>query len=303
MKSTEDFAMLKALNVTKRFGELKAVNDLSFEVHQGQIFGIAGPNGAGKSTVFNLITGIYDYEGRIEFDGRFITGMPPYRIAKAGIARTFQIPQTFPSLSVQKSISVGSRFGAAGGLDPAYVDEVIRFVDLEHERFQSTGLLTLLGKKKLMIGASLATKPKILMLDEPMAGCNATEIRSLMDLIAKINQDLGITIIIIEHFMKVLTELTESLLIIESGRKILQDEPAKVVCYYGESHVLLDVSIDVNQGEVVVMLGPNGHGKSTLLKSVCGLVENVTALTARLPRKSSTWALSTFLKIGNFSPI
>jgi branched-chain amino acid transport system ATP-binding protein len=222
--------MLKASNVTKRFGELKAVNDLSFEVQQGQIFGIAGPNGAGKSTVFNLITGFYNYEGKIEFDGRDITGMPPYRIAKAGIARTFQIPQTFPSLSVQKSISVGSRFGSAAGLDPAYVDEVIRFVDLEHERFQSTGLLTLLGKKKLMIGASLATKPKILMLDEPMAGCNATEIRSLMDLISRINQDLGITIIIIEHFMKVLTELTESLLIIESGSKILQDEPAKVVC-------------------------------------------------------------------------
>ena len=167
--------------------------------------------------------------------------MPPYRIAKAGIARTFQIPQTFPSLSVQKSISVGSRFGAAGGLDPDHVDEVIRFVDLEQERFQSTGLLALLGKKKLMIGASLATKPKILMLDEPMAGCNATEIKSLMDLIAKINRDLGVTIIIIEHFMKVLTELTESLLIIESGRRICQDDPAKVVndpkvieCYLGD---------------------------------------------------------------------
>ena len=235
--------MLKALNVTKRFGELIAVNNLSFEVKQGQIFGIAGPNGAGKSTVFNLITGFYDYEGLIEFDGRNITGMPPYRIAKAGIARTFQIPQTFPSLSVQKSVSVGSRFGAKGGLDPAHVDEVIRFVDLEEDRHQSTGLLTLLGKKKLMIGASLATKPKILMLDEPMAGCNATEIRNLMDLIAKINQELGVTIIIIEHFMKVLTELTESLLIIESGRKILQDAPDKVVCdpgviecYLGEAH-------------------------------------------------------------------
>jgi branched-chain amino acid transport system ATP-binding protein len=241
MKETEGFVMLKALNVTKRFGELKAVNDLSFEVQEGQIFGIAGPNGAGKSTVFNLITGFYNFEGKIEFDGRDITGMPPYRIAKAGIARTFQIPQTFPSLSVQKSISVGSRFGAAGGLDPDHVDEVIRFVDLEQERFQSTGHLTLLGKKKLMIGASLATKPKILMLDEPMAGCNATEIKSLMDLIAKINRDLGVTIIIIEHFMKVLTELTESLLIIESGRRICQDDPAKVVndpkvieCYLGD---------------------------------------------------------------------
>jgi branched-chain amino acid transport system ATP-binding protein len=234
--------MLKAINVTKKFGELKAVDDLSFEVKKGQIFGIAGPNGAGKSTIYNLITGFYSYEGAIVFEGRSIAGLPPYRVAKAGIARTFQIPQTFPSLTVQKSISVGSRFGAAGGLDPAHVNEVIRFVDLEQERFQGTGLLTLLGKKKLMIGASLATKPKVLMLDEPMAGCNATEIRSLMDLITKINQDLGVTIIIIEHFMKVLTELAESLLIIESGRKVLQDEPTKVVndpkvieCYLGEA--------------------------------------------------------------------
>jgi len=220
--------MLKAFNVTKRFGALKAVDNLSFEVQKGQIFGIAGPNGAGKSTVYNLITGFYNYEGKIEFNGRDITGNPPYRIAKAGIARTFQIPQTFPSLSVQKSISVGSRFGAAGGLDPAYVDEMIRFVDLEEERLQNTGLLNLLGKKKLMIGAALAIKPKILMLDEPMAGCNPMEIRSLMDLIAKINRDLGVTIIIIEHFMKVLTELTERLLIIESGRMICLDEPSKV---------------------------------------------------------------------------
>ena len=234
--------MLKAINVTKKFGELKAVNDLSFEVHAGQVFGMAGPNGAGKTTVYNLITGFYSFEGKIEFDGRDISGMPPYRIAKAGIARTFQIPQTFPSLSGQKAISVGSRFGAKGGLDPVHVDEVIQFVEMENERHQPTGLINLLDKKKLMIGAALATKPKILMLDEPMAGCNATEIRSLMDLIAKINTELGVTIIIIEHFMKVLTELTESLLIIETGSKIMQDEPVKVVndprvieCYLGDA--------------------------------------------------------------------
>jgi branched-chain amino acid transport system ATP-binding protein len=235
--------MLKVTRLTKKFGSLIAVNELSFEVKKEQIYGIAGPNGAGKSTVYNLITGFYPYEGKIEFDGRDITGLSPFRIAKAGIARTFQIPQTFPSLSVHESISVGSRFGAKGGLDPTHVAEVICFVGLENERSQKTGLLNLLGKKKLMIGAALATKPKILMLDEPMAGCNATEIKSLMDLIGKINQDLGITILIIEHFMKVLTELTESLLIIESGRKICCDEPVKVAndpkvieCYLGEDH-------------------------------------------------------------------
>jgi len=235
--------MLKAINVTKKFGELKAVNDLSFEVQEGQIFGIAGPNGAGKSTVYNLITGFYPYEGTIEFMGRNIAGLPPYRIAKAGIARTFQIPQVFPSLNVQKSISVGSRFGARGGLDVSPVNQEIRFEALEEERLQNTGLLNLLSKKKLMIGAALATKPRILMLDEPMGGCNANEIRSLMDLIKRINQELGVTIIIIEHFMKVLTELTEKLLIIESGTEICCDTPQKAVdnprvieCYLGDSY-------------------------------------------------------------------
>ena len=236
--------MLKTTHLTKNFGQLTAVNDLSFEVKEGQIYGIAGPNGAGKSTVFNLITGFYPYEGKIEFEGRDISGLPPYRIAKAGIARTFQIPQTFPSLSVHRSICVGSRFGAPGGLDTAHVEEILRFVDLEKERYQKTGLLSLLGKKKLMIGAALATKPRILMLDEPMAGLNALEIKAMMDLIRRVNSDLGITVVIIEHFMKVLTDLTETLLIIETGRMICCDEPEiaannpqVIECYLGETYV------------------------------------------------------------------
>lgn len=217
--------MLTLSNVTKKFGELVAVNDLTFSVQKGQIFGIAGPNGAGKSTVYNLITGFYPYEGRIEFNGRDLSGMPPYKIAKAGIARTFQIPQIFPSLTVEKSISVGSRFGSRDGLDEDHVAEIIRFVELSDEKNQKTGHLNLLGKKKLMIGAALATKPRMLMLDEPMAGSNANEIKALMDLIRRINGEMGLTIIIIEHFMKVLTELTEKLLIIESGAMICCDMP------------------------------------------------------------------------------
>ncbi len=221
--------MLKAIGVTKTFGALKAVNNLSFELDEGQIFGIAGPNGAGKSTVFNLISGFYPYEGAIELQGRNLAGMRPHQIAKAGISRTFQVPQIFPSLTVKESISVGSRFGASGGLDVGHVDRTIEFVGLGENYHQNTSHLNLLDKKKLMIGAALATNPKILMLDEPMGGCNATEIKQLMKLITQINQELGISIIIIEHFMKVLTELTEKLLIIESGTEICCDTPEKAV--------------------------------------------------------------------------
>jgi branched-chain amino acid transport system ATP-binding protein len=237
-------AMLKAVNITKRFGALKAVDNLSFEVQKGQIYGIAGPNGAGKSTIYNIITGFYPFEGHVEFCGRAIKGLRPHKIARLGIARTFQIPQVFESLTVEKSVSIGSRFGDTGPFDPAYVDHVISFLDLGSQRTRNTAELNLLGKKKLMIGAALATKPKMLMLDEPMAGLNALEIKAMMDLIRKINSDLEITIVIIEHFMKVLTDLTEILLIIETGRMICCDapeiaanNPQVIESYLGDAYV------------------------------------------------------------------
>lgn len=235
--------MLKLQNVTKRFGALVAVNNLSFEVEEGQIYGIAGPNGAGKSTIYNLITGNYKYEGKIEFDGKSISGLRPDQIAKRGISRTFQIPQTFPSLSVEESIEIGNRFGNTKAYDASRIEGIIQFLDLQSERKQKTGTLNLLGKKKLMIGAALATNPKLLMLDEPMAGSNAHEIKALMELIQRINQELGITIVIIEHFMKVLTELTKELLIIETGTEIccgdpreVTNNPAVIECYLGGDH-------------------------------------------------------------------
>lgn len=235
--------MLNVSRVTKKFGELTAVNDLSFQVEEGRIFGIAGPNGAGKSTLYNLITGLYPFQGTIEFQGRPIQGRPPHEIARLGISRTFQVPQTFPSLTVAQSLGVGSHFGSTQGFDPGHVTEILDFVHLSDQRDVSTGQLKLLDKKRLMIGAALATRPSLLMLDEPMAGSNATEIIALMDLIKRINRDLGVTILIIEHFMKVLTELTETLLIIESGTEICCGDPVEVTsdprvieCYLGEGH-------------------------------------------------------------------
>lgn len=235
--------MLRVTQVTKKFGELTAVNNLSFEVAQGQVFGIAGPNGAGKSTVYNLITGLYDFEGAISFKDQDISGLPPHRIARLGIARTFQIPQTFPSLTVAKTVEVGSYFGSQTGFDRDHVDEVLTFVNLSDKKHALTGSLNLLDKKMLMIGAALATRPEILMLDEPMAGSNSKEILRLMDLIRRINQDLGVTIILIEHFMKVLTELTQTLLILETGTEICCGDPGEVTsdprvieCYLGDIH-------------------------------------------------------------------
>ena len=235
--------MLNVTNVTKKFGELTAVNDLSFSVAEGQVFGIAGPNGAGKSTLYNLITGLYSFEGDISFKDRNISGLPPHKIAKSGISRTFQIPQTFPSLNVRQSMGVGSYFGSKNGYQKDYVDRILEFVNLADKQDEMTGQLNLLDKKMLMIGAALSTKPDILMLDEPMAGSNAKEILKLMDLIQRINQDLGVTIIIIEHFMKVLTELTEKLLIIETGTEICCGDPVEVTsdprvieCYLGDAN-------------------------------------------------------------------
>jgi branched-chain amino acid transport system ATP-binding protein len=235
--------MLKAINITKKFGALAAVNDLSFEVEEGQVFGIAGPNGAGKSTLYNLITGFYKYEGKIEFDGQNITGLPTHKIARLGISRTFQIPQIFESLTVEESVNMGGRFGSSGKYDPGYSDEMISFTSLEKERTNKTDLLNLLGKKRLMIAAAMATKPKILMVDEPMAGLNALEIKHMTNLIKKINQDLNITVIIIEHFMKVLTELANPILVIENGKEIctgtpeeITSNPEVIACYLGDTH-------------------------------------------------------------------
>tara|TARA_B100000614_G_C14508967_1_gene477724 strand:- start:66 stop:815 length:750 start_codon:yes stop_codon:yes gene_type:complete len=243
LKEGTKVSMLNVSHVTKKFGELTAVNDLTFSVTEGQVFGIAGPNGAGKSTLYNLITGLYSFEGSIKFKDKEISGLPPHEIAKLGISRTFQIPQTFPSLNVRQSLGVGSYFGSAKGFEKDYVAHILEFVNLADKGGEMTGQLNLLDKKMLMIGAALATRPDILMLDEPMAGSNAKEIIKLMDLIKRINQELGVTIIIIEHFMKVLTELTEKLLIIETGTEICCGDPVEVTsdprvieCYLGDAN-------------------------------------------------------------------
>lgn len=236
--------ILTCQSVTKQFGKLVAVDELSFDVIEGEIFGIAGPNGSGKTTTFNLITGVYPFSGEIIFQNEKIDGLSPYRICHKGIARTFQIPHLFSSLLVRENIRAGAHFGVSGvGDEKENISQVIDFVGLGGKENIIAANLKLLDKKRTMIATALATKPKMLLLDEPIAGLNPTEIRESVEMFKRINEELGVTVIIIEHFMKVMTELSHRLMILESGRKICIGAPVDVSrdervikCYLGERH-------------------------------------------------------------------
>ena len=179
-------AILRCEKVTQRFGELPAVKDLSFEVEKGEIFGIAGPNGAGKSTLFNVITGFYRGSGDIIFDGRNISGLRPHQICHRGIARTFQIPELFLTLSIVDNVRVGAHFGERGVHDERErIKEAINFVGLQGKENVIAANLNLFDKKLTLLAAALATKPKLLLLDEPIGGLSPIELGQLIALIQK----------------------------------------------------------------------------------------------------------------------
>jgi len=222
-------SLLRCDKVTMKFGALAAVNALSFEIEKGEIFGIAGPNGAGKSTLFNVITGFCQGSGDIYFGDVKISKMRPHQICNLGIARTFQIPQLCQSLSVFNNIKIGAHFGVKGPHDDTeLINGAIDFVDLAGKEEIIADNLDLLDKKKTMIAGALATKPKILMLDEPTGGLSPAEVKQSIELFRKINEELGITIVIIEHLMKVLTELSQRMMIIHMGSRICIGPPCDV---------------------------------------------------------------------------
>jgi len=222
--------ILKAAKVSMRFGELLALNDVSFELEGGEVFGIAGPNGAGKTTLFNVLMGMLRGSGEIIFDGTQINGLRPCEVCHAGIARTFQIPVVFPNMTLFENLRIGAHFGAQKGRnEEGNLNEVINFLGLEGRAEAMAGTLDLFEKKLAMLGAALATKPKLLLLDEPMAGLSPIEIESLKGLVRKINKELGVTVIVIEHLMKVLTETCQRLMILHYGEKICIGPPEEVM--------------------------------------------------------------------------
>jgi len=240
-------AILKVEKANKCFGKLAAVRDVSFEVEKGEIFGIAGPNGAGKTTMFNLVAGMFPFSGDIIFDGLNINGLRPHQVCKRGIVRTFQTPLLCSTLTVFENVKVGVHFGAPRGHDKhsekENIDDVISLVGLQGKENVIGEHLNLLDKKLTMLAAALATTPKLLLLDEPIGGLSPTEAKQSMKLFQKINKELGITIIVIEHLMKVLVEICQQLMILHNGEKICIGPPKEVTAnekvievYLGAGH-------------------------------------------------------------------
>lgn len=223
--------LLSVINVTKKFGDLAAVNNLSFSVEQGEIFGIAGPNGAGKTTLFNLIAGMYSCNGIINFHEKKINNRHPHEICKAGVARTFQIPQVFSSMAVRDNVAIGAHFsGRVLGYHQKneIIADVIDFVGLKGKEDLSAKHLSLFDKKLTMLAIALATNPELLLLDEPIAGLSPAEIQASEQLFNRINKERKITLIIIEHLMKVLMGISHRVMILNNGEKISIGKPEEV---------------------------------------------------------------------------
>jgi branched-chain amino acid transport system ATP-binding protein len=224
-------AILQLQQVSKRFGGLQAVRDLSFAMDAGEILGLIGPNGAGKSTLFNLINGVFTPDsGRVLFNGGDITGAKPYHVARAGLARTHQIVQPLTNMTVLDNCTVGACFGRENlplkeARDTAR--EAAIFVGLE-DRLQTLALhLTIAGKKRLELARALAARPTLLLLDEVLAGLNPTEVEHMIGIIRRI-RERGVTILIIEHLMQAIMSLSDRIVVLNYGEKLAEGLPSEV---------------------------------------------------------------------------
>ena len=248
--------ILKVTSVARSFGGIVAVRDVSFELAAGEIVGLIGPNGAGKTTLINLITGVYPANsGSIVFDGTDVTGQKPFQAARRGIARTFQIVQPFPEMTVLQNVTAGALFARQSGSSTNAVEESrehLKFVGLADLAETPAASLTLPNRKRLELAKSLAMRPRLLLLDEVNAGLNPTEISGALDLIRDISAR-GITIVIIEHLMKGVFSLSHRILVLHHGELIsggLPNEVAKdervVEAYLGSKFAERQRSLSTN---------------------------------------------------------
>jgi branched-chain amino acid transport system ATP-binding protein len=237
-------AILELQRVTKQFGGLKAVNDVSFQVSKGEIFGLIGPNGSGKTTIFNCINNFYPITvGDILFKGNSIKGMKTHKICRLGIGRTFQVVKPLARLSVLDNITA-SAFCRVNTLKEARTEalRILDFCNLSGEKDKRAKSLPIAGRKRLEIARALATRPELLLLDETAAGLNPSELDEAIDLIKRIRND-GITILIVEHIMKVIMTISDRIHAINFGQTIangtpkeVANNPAVIEAYLGEEY-------------------------------------------------------------------
>jgi len=223
--------LLEVRGVSKRFGGLLAVSDVSFTLNQGEILGLIGPNGAGKTTLFNVVNGVYKSDhGSITFSGRDIAGMSPHKIVHLGLARTHQIVQPLNEMSVLDNVTVGACFGREYlGLSAAraVAREVLEQVGMGSRTKVLARSLTIAGKKRLEVARALAAKPTLLLLDEVLAGLNPTEVAQMIELVRSI-RDRGVSIFMIEHLMQAVMNLSDRIVVLNFGQKLAEGRPEDV---------------------------------------------------------------------------
>lgn len=223
--------LLSVVDISKRFRGLVAVDKASFALDEGDIFAVIGPNGAGKTTLFNMIAGMLaPDEGTITFCGQRIDGMPADAVCRLGIGRTFQIVRPFPSLSVEDNVTIGALLHRSDvGAARSYARDVLAKLDLFDKRAVTASALTLPNRKRLEVARALATDPKLLLLDEVMAGLVPTETDRMVEILRGLNRDMGVTILLIEHVMRAVMALAGKVLVLHHGAAIAQGSPQEVV--------------------------------------------------------------------------
>lgn len=222
-------ALLEVRRLTKRFGGLVALDDVSFNVEKGEIVGLIGPNGAGKTTLFNCVTGFYEPDsGEIHFDGHNICGLKPHETCLKGIARTFQIVKAFHSMRVMESVTTGALARTDRTQDgEKKALETLGFVGLADKKNVLAGSLTIVDRKRLGLASALATGPKLILLDEVAAGLNPVEIDDVIRLLRKI-RDGGTTLFVVEHVMKLIMPVADRVAVLHHGKKIAEGRPEEV---------------------------------------------------------------------------